>query len=85
MTYAVIWKLSATLQVARIEATATDPTVVRAAAARADWVLRHIPLDVGESRKTGFRLWFVDGLGVYYRVDEVAMRVEVLYAGLARP
>jgi hypothetical protein len=29
-------------------------------------------------------LWYGDMLGVFYRIDEEAMRVEVLFAGPAR-
>ncbi len=84
MTYAVIWRLAATLEVARIEGTSDDPAAVRAAAARIDWALRRTPRDVGESREPGFRLWYEDVLGVYYRIDEANLRVEVLYAGPTR-
>jgi hypothetical protein len=84
MTFAVIWRLSATLEVARLEAAADDPASVRAASARIDWVLRRTPRDMGESRDPGFRLWYEDVLGVYYRIDEDNLRVEVLYAGSAR-
>jgi hypothetical protein len=57
---------------------------VRQAANRIDFMLRRYPRDMGESRGTGFRIWYEDVLGVYYRVDEAAMRVEVLSAGSAR-
>ena len=83
MTYAVIWRLSATLEVARIEA-AADSAAVRAAAARIDWALRRTPRDMGESREHGFRLWYEDVLGVYYHIDEPNLRVEVFYAGPTR-
>jgi hypothetical protein len=39
---------------------------------------------MGESREPDCRIWYEDVLGVYYKIDEVAMRVEVLYAGPAR-
>ncbi len=84
MTYAVIWRLTVVLEVARIESAADDPASVRAAAARIDWALRRTPRDMGESRDPGFRLWYEDVLGVYYRIDEANLRVEVLYAGPAR-
>jgi hypothetical protein len=61
-----------------------DPARVRAAEDRVDWALRRTPRDVGESRTPGFRLWYEDVIGVYYRIDEDNMRVEVLYAGPAR-
>lgn len=84
MTYAVVWSVFALQEVTRVETAALDPATVRAAAARIDWALRRTPRDMGESRAPGFRLWYEDVLGVYYRVDEVAMRVEVLAAGPAR-
>lgn len=84
MTYTVIWRLSATLEVGRIEAAADDPAAVRAAGARIDWALRRTPRDQGESRDPGFRVWYEDVLGVFYHVDDAALRVEVLFAGPAR-
>jgi hypothetical protein len=84
MTYTVVWSLFALLEVAQVESAADDPNAVRAAAARIDYALRRQPRDMGESRTPGFRLWYEDVLGVYYRIDEGAMSVEVLYAGPAR-
>ncbi len=91
MTYTVIWKLSASQEVARVEAAADDPARVKAASARVDFMLRRYPRDMGESRGPAvprpdpeFRIWYEDVLGVFFRVDEAAMRVEVLYAGPAR-
>jgi hypothetical protein len=84
MTYTVVWSLFALLEVARVESTADDPGAVRAAGARIDFALRRQPRDMGESRSPGFRLWYEDVLGVYYRIDEDALRVEVLFAGPAR-
>ncbi|MDY3559419.1 hypothetical protein R5W23_000411 [Gemmata sp. JC673] len=84
MTFTVTWRLTATLEVSRIEAAADDPAVVRAAAARIDWVLRRTPRDMGESRDQGYLLWYEDVLGVYYRVDDNNLRVDVLYAGPSR-
>lgn len=84
MTFAVVWKLSASRDVTRVEQADADPGRVRAAVARIDWALRRTPRDMGESRGPGFRLWYEDVLGVYYHIDEAAMRVEVLYAGPSR-
>lgn len=39
---------------------------------------------MGESREAGFRIWYEDVLGVYFRIDETQLRVEVLYAGPSR-
>jgi hypothetical protein len=36
-----------------------------------------------ETPNPEFRIWYEDVLGVYYRVDVAAMRVEVLFAGPA--
>lgn len=47
-------------------------------------MLRRMARDLGESREPGFRLWYEDVLGVFYRIDEDAMRVEVLFAGPSR-
>jgi hypothetical protein len=63
---------------------ADDPARVRAAQDRIDWSLRRTPRDMGESRSPGYRVWYEDVLGVYYRIDEAALRVEVLFAGPAR-
>ncbi|HEY1191503.1 MAG TPA: hypothetical protein VGE74_27965 [Gemmata sp.] len=71
-------------QLNAVIAGADDPAAVRTAAARIDWWLRRTPLDGGESRNPGFRLWYEDVLGVYFRIDEARLRVEVLYAGPSR-
>ena len=84
MTYTVIWRLSATQQLAEVVTKAEDSALVRAAAARIDYMLRRLAPDVGESRAPGFRLWFETVLGVFYRIDEDAMRVEVLFCGPSR-
>lgn len=84
MTYSVAWTLLAVQQLNAVIAAADDPAVVRGAAARIDWALRRTPRDQGESRDPGFRVWYEDVLGVYYRIDDSAQRVAVLYAGPAR-
>lgn len=43
--------------------------------------LRSDPLDVGESRAGGYRLTFLPGLQVLFRVDRTARTVEVVDAG----
>ena len=55
-----------------------------AAQDRIDYLLRRFARDLGESRAPGFRLWYEDLLGVFYRIDEEAMRVEVLFVGPSR-
>ena len=84
MTYSVVWSVFALQELTRVEQAAADPAAVRAAASRIDFALRRTPGDMGESRRPGFRLWYEDVLGVYYRIDEDALRVEVLFAGPAR-
>lgn len=83
MTFAVVWSLDALRVLTDLKASAADPARIRAAEDRIDWALRRTPRDQGESRDPGFRLWYEDVIGVYYRIDEAAMRVEVLYAGPA--
>ncbi len=84
MTYSVVWSVFALQELTRVEQAATDPSAVRAAASRIDSALRRTPRDMGESRSPGFRVWYEDVLGVYYRIDEGALRVEILAAGPAR-
>lgn len=84
MTYSVVWSVFALQEVARVERAASDAGAVRAASARIDFALRRYPRDMGESRSPGFRVWYEDVLGVYYRIDDVALRVEILFAGPAR-
>jgi hypothetical protein len=84
MTFAVIWRLSATLELGRIAQAALDPRVVREAATRMEFALRRMGRDLGESREPGFRLWYEDLLGVYYKIDEDAMTIEILYVGPTR-
>jgi hypothetical protein len=84
MTYLVYWSVAAVQEIGRVEQAAADPAAVRAAAAEVDVTLRRKPLEVGESRTPGHRVWYGDLIGVYYRVEEQTGRVEVLTAGPAR-
>lgn len=84
MTFSVVWEMAALRAAAALEQATGDPARVRAAQDRIDWALRRTPRDMGESREPGYRIWYEDVLGVYYYVDEVRMRVEVLYAGPSR-
>ena len=84
MTYAVVWSVFSIQETNRVERISADPARVRASIARIDHLLRRMPRDLGESREPGFRLWYEDVLGVFYRIDEAAMTVEVLYAGPSR-
>jgi hypothetical protein len=67
----------------RLEQTA-DPAAVRKAMDWIDYVLRRSPHDRGESRNPGFRVWYEVVLGVFYRIDDTARRVEILFAGPTR-
>jgi len=84
MTYSVTWKLTPIEQLNRVEIAAVDPQAIRQASARIDFALRRYPNDMGESRSPGFRLWYEDVLGVYYKIDDSALTVEVMFAGLSR-
>lgn len=84
MNYTVTWRLSAIQQLGTVSAGAADPAVVQTAAARVDYFLRRLAPDLGESRAPGFRVWYAEVLGVFYRIDEGAHRVEVLFVGPAR-
>ena len=84
MTFAVVWSVVASVDFASMLANADDPARIREAAARIDFMLRRMARDLGESRGLGYRLWYEDVLGVFYSIDEDAMRVEVLFAGPSR-
>lgn len=84
MTYSVIWKLTAIQQLGQIKASATDPLAIDRAASFMEYLLRRVPRDMGESRSAGFRLWYDDLLALFYHVDEVNMRVDILFVGLSR-
>lgn len=84
MIFSVVWSAGAERDFAAVLSIADDPAVVREAAARVDFLLRRMARDLGESRAPGFRVWYEDVLGVFYHIDEDAMRVEVLFAGPAR-
>ena len=84
MTFSVIWRLTALQQLGQIRAAASDPVAVDRAAAFMDYMLRRVPRDMGEGRSPGFRLWYEDVLGVFYRVDEINLRVDILFVAPAR-
>lgn len=83
MTHAVRWSLAALREATLFEQSAGSVRV-RAAQDRIDWALRRTPRDMGESRNPGYRLWYEDVLGMFYRIDEIAMTVDVLFCGPAR-
>lgn len=84
MTYVVVWALAALREATRVEQAVDDPARVREAQDRIDLLLRRYPHDIGESRSPGYRVWYEDVLGVYYRIDDANLRVEMLAAGPSR-
>lgn len=84
MTYTVVWQLTAVRQLNDLIAAGSDPDRIRRAAAFVDYLLRRMPLDLGESRGGTYRLWYEDALGVFFSVDTDAMSVRVLLVGPSR-
>jgi len=84
MTYIVTWSIAALAQLARVAAESGDPVGVDRQAVWVDSILRRYPFDMGESRNANERLWYSDVLGVYYRVDDLALTVRVMSVGPAR-
>lgn len=84
MTLTVVWTVEANRDFARMLAAAADPALIQAAAAETDRLLRRMARDLGESRAPGYRVWYGDVIGVFYRIREDLERVEVLFAGPAR-
>lgn len=84
MTYSATRAVAALAELAAIAGVRGDPKAVDQAAQWVDYTLRRIPLDVGESRNPGERLWYGDVLGVYYLVDDRAMTVRVQSVAPAR-
>jgi hypothetical protein len=83
VTYTVVWSVFALQAVTRLEQS-FDTDSVRKATDWIDYVLRRSPHERGESRNPGFRVWYEDVLGVFYRIDDAARRVEILFAGPTR-
>lgn len=84
MTYAVVWSLAAVQQLGQIVAAAADPAGVRQAVAFAEYALRRMPRDLGESRGGRARVWYEGTIGLYFTVDDANLRVEILLVGPAR-
>lgn len=83
MTYSVVWSIQALQDAARLQQR-FGLAAIRAEMDWIDYVLRRSPNERGESRIPRCRLWYEDMLGVYHRIDEDALRVEILFAGPAR-
>jgi hypothetical protein len=84
MTYTVTWAFTTTLELARIGATLTNPADADREAVWMDSILRRYPFAMGESRFGADRIWYADVIGIWYRIDDVAMTVQVLSVGPAR-
>lgn len=84
MTYIVTWAVPTALELARVATALDDPTSADREAVWMDSILRRYPNAMGESREGNERVWYADVLGIWYRVDDQAMRVTVLSVGPAR-
>ncbi|MFO0810373.1 MAG: hypothetical protein U0746_17250 [Gemmataceae bacterium] len=80
MKYEVVWKDAAEEDLARLWTDAADRDAVTRAAAEIDRLLARDPWGSGESRSGGFRVTFVEPLGVTYRIDEAANAVRIARA-----
>lgn len=84
MTYIVTWAPATILELARVAATLTNPADADREAVWMDSILRRYPHAMGESRIGSDRLWYADVLGIWYRIDDDAMKVTILTVGPAR-
>ena len=84
MTYLVTWAFTASLELGRIAATLSNPADADREAVWMDSILRRYPFAMGESRFGADRLWYGDVIGIWYRIDEIAMTVTILSVGRAR-
>jgi len=75
MTFSVIWKFTALLQLNSLIASSVDSASIQQTAAFIDFALRRVPHDMGESRDGNDRLWYVDSLGIYFAVDDNRLSV----------
>jgi len=76
--FTVVWKPTATDELAEIWLNAQDRAAVTASANQIDRSLRSDPATVGESRSGNRRIVFVPPLGVDFEVHELDRRVDVL-------
>jgi hypothetical protein len=77
MTWTVIWKPAAERQLAKLWIIKPDRKAVSGAANRIDFLLKHFPEAVGESRDQGRRILIEPPLAVIYRVDPLDRKVIV--------
>lgn len=84
MTYVVTWAVAAATELSRLEAQDPAPPRVRTAGTWIDYMLRRMPLDLGESREYDERVWYGDVLGVHFSVDTKTLTVRVIAIAPAR-
>ena len=78
MSFNVVWQRRAEDQLAALWAEAADQQDLADTAEAVDRILRREPLEQGESRDPGTRLWFYRPLQVLYYIDEPARTVFVV-------
>ena len=69
MTWTVVWKPSAERHLANLWLGASDRQAMANASNRIDWLLKHFPEVVGESRDHGRRILIESPLAVIYKID----------------
>lgn len=78
MIFTVVWKPTATSELAEIWLNAADRAAVTAAAHQIDTSLRVDPFTQGESRSGNRRILFAPPLGVDFEIEALDRRVDVL-------
>jgi plasmid stabilization system protein ParE len=78
MKYSVIWSPRAEHLLAEIWMTAADRAAVTQSARDIDRLLETRPMDIGESRESGRRIYFSPPLGIAYSVRPDDLQVRVL-------
>lgn len=77
MNFSVSWLPTAAAALTELWMAATNRQEIRSASDEIDRVLARSPLDVGESRFDSMRVLFVRPIAVYYRVNELDLKVTV--------
>jgi hypothetical protein len=78
MKYTVVWKPAPQNELALLWLHAPDRDAIAKAADEAEQLLAADPLNLGESRSGGMRVFFVDQLGFTYSVSTEDRLVSVL-------
>jgi plasmid stabilization system protein ParE len=78
MNWTVIWKTDAESDLAALWTGASDKAAVTEAANQIDLLLRHDPLNTGESRAEDDRIHFEPPLAILFTVDELDRKVFVI-------